>query len=153
MGPWPNLCRASYVDLPGFGDVNAVRNRIAEEYYKHADVVLTFSRIDRAATHKQSLEWLLRVLRDLPSGSLFYVCTKADDVARDEIIRSQGLPSNTSKMKAAEERNRRVKFDICKSVPGLNEHNMFTVSAQDCACHLGFSASKKTQYIPDCRIY
>ena len=79
MGPWPNLCRA-------FGDVNAVGNRIAEEYYKHADVVLTFSRIDRAATHKQSLEWLLRVLRDLPSGSLFYVCTKADDVARDEII-------------------------------------------------------------------
>ena len=120
--------------------MNAVGNRIAEEYYKHADVVLTFSRIDRAATHKQSLEWLLRVLRDLPSGSLFYVCTKADEVARDEIIRSQGLPSNTSKMKAAEERNRWVKFDICKSVPGLNEHKVFTVSAQDCACHLGFSA-------------
>ena len=66
----------------------------------------------------------------------------AYDVARDEIIRSQNLPSNTSKMKAAEERNRWVKFDICKSVPGLNEHKVFTVSAQDCACHLGFSASK-----------
>ena len=30
-GPWQNLYRASYVDLPGFGDVNAARNRIAEE--------------------------------------------------------------------------------------------------------------------------
>ena len=86
------------VDLPGFGDINSVRNQIAERYYRKADSVCICTRLDRAATIGPALEWLHRVVRDLPSGSAFYVCTKSDDINKAEIIRAPRLPQSTTKM-------------------------------------------------------
>ena len=39
-GPWQCLEHgAAFIDLPGFGDINAVRNRIANKYYEQAQFV------------------------------------------------------------------------------------------------------------------
>ena len=45
-----------FVDLPGVGDANAVRNAIAAREWKQADFVCICSRIERAVTGRGSTE-------------------------------------------------------------------------------------------------
>ena len=53
------------------------------------------SRIDTAATDKAPIDWLHKWLRD--GGNVAFVCTKADRVNRDEVVRdhaTRGLGSS-----------------------------------------------------------
>eukprot|EP00929_Paragymnodinium_shiwhaense_P022243 TRINITY_DN14256_c0_g1_i1.p1 TRINITY_DN14256_c0_g1~~TRINITY_DN14256_c0_g1_i1.p1 ORF type:complete len:848 (+),score=230.34 TRINITY_DN14256_c0_g1_i1:51-2594(+) len=141
-GHWPGWEGMSLIDLPGSGDVCSIRSRVAERYYSSASLVVVASRIERAATCQQAISWLARVVRDLPAGSAFYACTKADDVAEAEVIGSQGLAQGTSRMDAALARNSKVKSDVYAAVPGLREHKrVYTVSAKDMQTHMGDSAA------------
>lgn len=131
-GPWsilaPNLV---FVDLPGTGDANAVRNEIAQKEFKRADFVCVCARVDRAITDKASLQWLDKSLRDMPSENVAYVVTKCDDVSADEIRRDHGLRRG-SNSKAAEKRNDHIKTQLsAKSV------QVFTVSSRDYARCVG----------------
>lgn len=76
-GPWEILRGGCvFVDLPGTGDSNAVRNKIAQREFARADLVCICARIDRAATNKAAMDWLSKTSRDLPEGSAALVCTK-----------------------------------------------------------------------------
>mmetsp|Transcript_144006 Transcript_144006/g.460297 ORF Transcript_144006/g.460297 Transcript_144006/m.460297 type:complete len:621 (+) Transcript_144006:342-2204(+) len=142
-GPWQLLAGISFVDLPGFGDANAVRNRIAEREYNRADFVCISSRIDRAATDRASLEWLAKAVRDLPEGSCAYVCTKSDDVSLDEVVRDNNLPSTTSRAEAARVRNNKVKEQVRSMCPV----NVYTVSARDFARCMGRDSSTPETFL------
>ena len=131
-GPWsvlaPNLV---FVDLPGTGDDNAVRNDIAQREFKRADFVCVCARVDRAVTDKASLQWLDKSLRDMPSDNVAYVVTKCDDVSADEIRRDHGMRRGSCS-KAAEKRNELIKKQLsAKSV------QVFTVSSRDYARCIG----------------
>ena len=131
-GPWsvlaPNLV---FVDLPGTGDTNAVRNEIAHREFKRADFVCVCARVDRAVTDKASLQWLDKSLRDMPRENVAYVVTKCDDVSADEVKRDHGLRRGSCS-KAAERRNDSIKQQLVpKSV------KVFTVSSRDYARCIG----------------
>lgn len=127
-GPWQVLARNMvFIDLPGFGDANAVRNSTAQRQFERAHFVVICSRIDRAATDKGSLEWLHKARRDLPEGSTAYVCTKSDDVSKDELIRDHGLAPSTTRSGAARVRNEKVKARLQADHPV----KVYTVSARD----------------------
>jgi len=143
-GPWQLLAPGiSFVDLPGFGDANAVRNRVAEREYNRADFVCVCSRIDRAATDRASLDWLAKAVRDLPKGSVAYACTKSDDVSLDEVVRDNALPANTTRADAAKVRNNKVKEQVNAMYPV----NVYTVSARDFARCVGRESSSPETFL------
>jgi len=135
-GPWPVLSGGiRFVDLPGFGDANVIRDRIAKQQYSKADFVCICSRIDRASTDRASQEWLARAVRDQPRGRVAYICTKADDIAKDEVIRDNPgrLTRTSSRLDAARVRNEKVKAEV----QSKHDVKVFTVSARDFARCVG----------------
>ena len=88
-GPWKVLSHGLvFVDLPGFGDVNSVRSRVANREYARAGFICICSRIDGAATERESVAWLQKASRDLARGNVVHVCTKSDDVNRQEVVQA-----------------------------------------------------------------
>lgn len=136
-GPWqvlaPNLV---FVDLPGTGDTNAIRNAIAQREFGRADFVCICSRVDRAATDHGSLEWLNKAIRDLQPGSAAYVATKCDDISKEEVVRDHGMRQHASKASAAQKRNELVKERMKgRQVP------VFAVSARDYSRCIGLEGT------------
>ena len=59
-----------------------VRNGVAARMLQCCDFACICSRIDRAVTDKESIAWLQKPVRDLPTECVAYTCTKAEDIAR-----------------------------------------------------------------------
>jgi len=131
-GPWtvlsPNIV---FVDLPGTGDANAVRNAIALREFKRADFVCVCARADRAVTDKASLWWLDKASRDLPLEQVAYTVTKCDDISAEEIRRDHGM-QHCSCSKAAEKRSQNIKNALANRKVAV-----FTVSSRDYARCIG----------------
>ena len=56
--------------------------RAAAREWQWGDFACMCSRIDRAVTDKESMAWLQKPVRDLPTECVAYICTKAEDIAR-----------------------------------------------------------------------
>ncbi|RUP50458.1 hypothetical protein BC936DRAFT_139017 [Jimgerdemannia flammicorona] len=91
-GPFEILRGVRLVDLPGFGDWNAARDRIAQEYLRMCDSVWAVAESTRAsdsATFKKTLNDSLRrdFLMDGKLSDMAIICTKTDliEVQDDDI--------------------------------------------------------------------
>jgi signal recognition particle receptor subunit beta len=73
------------VDLPGQGDSNPARNRVAESYQQKADAIVIAMEIKRAVDNKIGDKILKKRLKQqvlmngmIQPDSMVFVCTKSD---------------------------------------------------------------------------
>jgi len=73
------------VDLPGQGDSNPARNRVAENYQQKADAIVIAIEIKRAVDNKTGDKILKKRIKQqlimngtIQPGSMVFVCTKSD---------------------------------------------------------------------------
>ncbi|XP_052090923.1 nuclear GTPase SLIP-GC-like [Mytilus californianus] len=93
------------VDLPGVGDANAARDRIAQEHVENCSNFLVVADVHRAFSSKINKELLEeRLSRQLlmdgnySSDKITFVCTKNDDLNYTELIRELKLDKNAEIM-------------------------------------------------------
>ncbi|KAJ3297865.1 hypothetical protein HK104_011433 [Borealophlyctis nickersoniae] len=83
---WPLLrCGAILVDLPGFGDTNQARVKVAQKWIQKADLLWVVTSIKRALTDETAQTLLGRAFRqqlrmDGHCRSFTLICTQTDDV-------------------------------------------------------------------------
>ncbi|CAE6498133.1 unnamed protein product [Rhizoctonia solani] len=85
------------VDLPGTGDVNEARNRVAADYLKEADYIWIVASIKRAADESAAGDLIDENLKtDLRHNKydhqhVAFIATHTDQVSESDIIKSLGL--------------------------------------------------------------
>ncbi|KAJ3546491.1 hypothetical protein NM688_g5511 [Phlebia brevispora] len=95
------------VDLPGGGDANRARTRIAEEYMDKCDYLMIVSTAVRPGDETTSQDLMTKALGNrlrpgrYTANFLTFLVTKSDDIAVEEIIRSMGpnLPPHVKTLK------------------------------------------------------
>ena len=90
------------VDLPGVGDANAARDKIAKEYIQNCSVILIATEISRACsskTAKQLFDENFRRQLLMDGQNIAFVCTKNDVLTPTELIREFKLEDKTDHLK------------------------------------------------------
>lgn len=82
--------------MPGVGDANAARNKIADEYRKQCGGVWIVADINRAIDDRVAKELLgenfrRQLMMDGQYASVAFVCTKTDQMQPDEVISNLGI--------------------------------------------------------------
>ncbi|OJT13324.1 hypothetical protein TRAPUB_10090 [Trametes pubescens] len=113
-------CGAILVDLPGTGDSNAARNRVAQSFMARADRFFIVAPIARAVNDKiaaelcgQAFKSQLKMSGKYHAHAITFIATKCDDVPCKEIIRNLGLASNPD-LKAIEKRIKDAQANLQK---------------------------------------
>ncbi|KAL1946555.1 hypothetical protein VTO73DRAFT_14659 [Trametes versicolor] len=111
---------AVLVDLPGAGDSNAARNRIAQSYMTRADRFFIVAPIARAVSNKVAAELCgeafksqLKMDGKYHAHAITFIATKCDDIPCQEIIRDLKLASNPD-LKAMEKRIKDAQANLQK---------------------------------------
>ena len=101
-GRWDVLqSGAVFVDAPGVNDDNSSRDKVVKKYLKNADAIWIVSNINRAVNDKTAKDMLdhnfrRQLLMDGNYGTLVFVATQSDVLQRTEVIRSLGLPRDST---------------------------------------------------------
>ncbi|XP_076089970.1 uncharacterized protein LOC143062003 [Mytilus galloprovincialis] len=93
------------VDLPGVGDANAARDRIAQEHLKNCSNILVVAEVHRAFSSKIAKELMGESFRrqlymdgNYSSDNIAFVCTKNDHLNCTELTRELKLDKNVEMM-------------------------------------------------------
>ncbi|XP_076091292.1 nuclear GTPase SLIP-GC-like isoform X2 [Mytilus galloprovincialis] len=112
------------VDLPGVGDANAARDRIAQEHLENCSNILVVAEVHRAFSSKIAKELMGESFRrqlymdgNYSSDNIAFVCTKNDHLNCTELTRELKLDKN-AKMMSLKNESDRLRKALNTTVPG-----------------------------------
>ncbi|CAC5380156.1 unnamed protein product [Mytilus coruscus] len=112
------------VDLPGVGDANAARDRIAQEHLENCSNILVVAEVHRAFSSKIAKELMGESFRrqlfmdgNYSSDNIAFVCTKNDHLNCTELTRELKLDKNAEMMSLKNE-SEKLKKALNATVPG-----------------------------------
>ena len=130
-GPWRILSSGIvFVDLPGVGDSNAVRNKIAAREWNRADFACICMRIERAVTDKESVEWLEKGpagVRNGPGRAKIQRFWKWNRIISQPQLRAQPLPRMQKISARSEPFHLQKKNDVMNEVGVLEANGILLI--------------------------